>query len=124
MTVSIPFQQQYTFRKLGYLYFDNSLSYRQVIEENSQFAVTELPPIGAEIRISGSQGSSSSLLQGDFIFGLPAGDQLDRIYPYSTELEYTRALNRYSLQSVVLRDQLNGVNLDSEPALTGVQSFG
>jgi len=46
MTVSFPFQQQHTWRKLGYLYFTDSLDYRQVLEENPQWKVTELPPWG------------------------------------------------------------------------------
>lgn len=121
MTVSLPFQQQFTFRKLGYLYFENSLSYRQVLEQNPQWKVTELPPIGAELRVQGTQGSAGGLTQGNFIFGLPLGDQRDAIFPFETEPEYTAALNRYTLQGVVGRQTINGVTLDSEQAFTGKQ---
>jgi hypothetical protein len=31
MTISVPFQQAFTWRKLGYLYFEDSLSYREVL---------------------------------------------------------------------------------------------
>ena len=121
MTVSLPFQQQFTFRKLGYLYFENSLSYRQVLEQNPQWNVTELPPIGAELRVQRTQGSVGGLTQGNFIFGLPLGDQRDAIFPFDTEPEYTAALNRYTLQGVVGRQTINGVTLDSEQAFTGQQ---
>ena len=60
MTISVTFQQQDTWRKLGYLYFTNSLDYRTVLEENPQWKVTELPPIGAQLRITptANQGSN------------------------------------------------------------------
>ena len=121
MTISLPFQQQFTFRKLGYIYFGNSLSYRDVLEQNSQWKVTELPPVGAELRLEGTQGSGGSLTQGDFVFGLPVGTQLDVIFPFDTEPEYQAALDRYTLQGVVERTSINGVTMDSEQAFTGRQ---
>ena len=122
MTVSVPFQQQYTFRKLGYLYFTDSLSYREVLEQNPQWKVTELPPIGAQLRITSSASSGrvpGGLSQGSFIFGLPSGQQRDTIFPFETEADYTKALNRYTVQGVVDREELNGLSLDSAAAITG-----
>lgn len=121
MTVSLPFQQQFTWRKLGYLFFQDSLAYREVLEQNPQWKVTELPPIGAQLRIRGRQGTSGSLSQGSFIFGLPNGDTQDAIFPYTTEAEYFSALDRYTLQGVVKRKSINGITLDSEQAFTGIQ---
>ena len=123
MTVSVPFQQQFTFRKLGYLYYTDSLSYREVLEQNPQWKVTELPPIGAQIRIGAngkSGGVPGGLTQGSFIFGLPSGQQRNAIFPFDTEEEYTKALNRYTVQGVVDRDKLNGLSLDSTASITGV----
>jgi len=123
MTVSVPFQQQFTFRKLGYLYYTDSLSYREVLEQNPQWKVTELPPIGAQIRIGAngkSGGVPGGLTQGSFIFGLPSGQQRNAIFPFDTEEEYTKALNRYTVQGVVDRDKLNGLSLDSTASVTGV----
>jgi hypothetical protein len=122
MTVSVPFQQQYTWRKLGYLYFTDSLSYREVLEQNPQWKVTELPPIGAQLRVTSSANSGGvpgGLSQGSFIFGLPSGQQRDSIFPFETEKDYTKALNRYTVQGVVDRDELNGLSLDSAAAITG-----
>ena len=124
MTVSVPFQQQFTWRKLGYLYFTNSLDYRAVLEQNPQWKVTKLPPIGAQLRISpstNSAGTPGGLSQGSFVFGQPAGISADAIFPYETEKEYTEALNRYTLQGVVDRESLNGITFDSVAALTGIQ---
>jgi hypothetical protein len=122
MTISVPFQQQFTFRKLGYLYYTNSLSYREVLEENPQWKVTELPPIGAQIRVGAngkSGGVPGGLSQGSFIFGLPSGQQRDAIFPFETEEDYTKALDRYTVQGVVDREKLNGLSLDSSSAVTG-----
>jgi hypothetical protein len=124
MTVSFPFQQQFTWRKLGYLYFTDSLDYRQVLEENPQWKVTELPPLGAQIRLSpaaNTAGTPGGLTQGSFIFGSPASTQQDSIYPYSTREDYNVALNRYTLQGVIDRETLNGITFDSTQAITGQQ---
>jgi hypothetical protein len=124
MTVSVPWQQQHTWRKLGYLYFTNSLEYRQVLEENPQWKVTELPPIGAQLRLSpaaNTSGTPGGLTQGSFIFGLPTGENAAEIFPYDTEASYTQALNRYTLQGVVERESINGITFDSTQAITGLQ---
>ena len=124
MTVSVPWQQQHTWRKLGYLYFTNSLEYRQVLEENPQWKATELPPIGAQLRLSpaaNTSGTPGGLTQGSFIFGLPTGENAAEIFPYDTEASYTQALNRYTLQGVVERESINGITFDSTQAITGLQ---
>ena len=125
MTVSLPFQQQDTFRKLGYLYFTDSLNYREVLNQNPQWKVTELPPIGAQLHVSPSEdsgGTPGCLTQGSFIFGLPNGEPEREIYPYDTEEQYDIALYRYTLQGVVDREALNGLTFDSSQALTGNQN--
>ena len=124
MTVSFPFQQQHTWRKLGYLYFTDSLDYRQVLEENPQWKVTELPPLGAQIRLSpanGTTGTPSSLTQGAFIFGDTSQAQTLDIFPFDTQEEYDTALSRYTLQGVVDREAINGITFDSTQAISGVQ---
>jgi hypothetical protein len=125
MTVSLPFQPQDSWRKLGYLYFTDSLNYREVLSQNAQWKVTELPPIGAQLQVSPSEnsgGTPGGLTQGSFIFGLASGEPEQDIYPYDTEEEYTAALNRYTLQGVVDRESLNGLTFDSVAAVTGKQS--
>ena len=121
MSISLPFQQQFTWRKLGYLFFEDSLSYREVLEQNPQWSVNELPPVGAQLRIAGNGGRAGSLTQGNFIFGLAVESQADLIYPYDTEEEYNTALYRYTLQGVVERETLNGYSIDSTQAITGQQ---
>jgi hypothetical protein len=125
MTISVPFQPQFTFRKLGYLYFTNSLDYREVLEQNPQWKVTELPPLGAQIRVQASAntaGTPGGLSQGSFVFGLPTGQQQASIFPYDTEESYRIALDRYTLQGVIDREEINGITFDSTQAITGQQN--
>ena len=121
MTVSFPFQQDHTFRKLGYLYYTNSTDYRAVLEENPQWKVTELPPVGAQIRVSGTEGTRGGLTQGSFLFSSPSPTQTDQIFPFDTEEEYNNSLYRYTLQGVIDREELNGISFDSIQAITGKQ---
>jgi hypothetical protein len=118
--ISLPFQQQFTWRKLGYLFYTDSLEYRAVLEENPQWNVTELPPIGAQLRLPSPQ-SSNGLKQSSFLFNLPQGRQADAIFPFETQEAYSEALNRYTVAGVVLRDSVNGYSFDNLPSLTGVQ---
>ncbi len=124
MTVSFPFQPQYTWRKLGYLAFTDSLQYREVLEQNRQWSVWELPPIGAQLRLSqvaSTAGTPGGLTQGSFVFGTVFGDASDAIFPYDTQKQYDTALYRYTLQGVVERETLNGITFDSTQAITGIQ---
>jgi len=121
MAVSLPFQQQSTWRKLGYLFYQDSLAYREVLTQNPQWDVTELPPVGAQIEVEGVGATVGGLSQGNFVFGLPSGSQADEIFPFDTEVAYTEALDRYTLQGVVERETLNGITFDSTQAITGLQ---
>ena len=106
MTVSFPWQPQFSWRKLGYLAYTSSTDYREVLEQNPQWSVWELPPEGAQLRLSqigNSSGTPGTLTQGSFITGLPVGEFSDRRFPYSTFYEYDAALSRYALQCVVVR---------------------
>lgn len=118
MTISLPFQQQFTYRKLGFLFFTDSLSYREVLEQNPQWRVNELPPLGAQLRISNARGISNGLRQGGFVFGLPAADVAD-IFPFGTQRSYVEALVKYSPSAVKDRVVVNGYTLDSEIVTKG-----
>ncbi len=118
--ISLPFQQQFTWRKLGYLFYTDSLQYRAVLEENPQWNVTELPPLGAQLRLPSPQ-SSNGLKQSSFLFNLPQGQQADAIFPFETQEAYEIALSKYTVAGVVLRDSVNGYSFDDLASVTGVQ---
>lgn len=123
MATSVPFLGGDTWRKLGYLYFTNSLDYRQVLEQNPQWDVTELPPVGAQLLISSTEesGGAAGLTQGSFINTGVDDTDIKEFFPYATESEYDEQLNKYTLQGVVERDRINGITFDSLQAITGVQ---
>ena len=122
MTVSLPWQQTFTWRKLGYLFFQDSLKYRDVLEQNPQWQVNKLPPIGAQLRITGNGGATNGLSISPFIFGLPTGNESDAIFPFDTESEYVASLDRYTLEGVTNRNNINGITMDSTQAITGKQT--
>ena len=119
---TLPFQQQFTWRKLGYLTYGNSLDYRAVLELNPQWNVTEDPPVGAQIVLPppGNTGAGG-LQQSPFLYGVDGPGQLEAIYPFNTFAEYTEALGRYSVAAVEKREAVNGYSSDSVSAFTGIQ---
>lgn len=116
------FQQEYTWRKLGYLSYTDSLAYRAVLEQNPQWDVVTLPPVGAQINVDTSaQTGNGGLLQTAPVFGLPSSTTSDDIYPYDNADEYFLSLNRYTVGAVTHRDEVNGYALDGYSARTGLQ---
>jgi hypothetical protein len=122
MTVSIPFEQSYTWRKLGFIYFTDSLSYREVLDQNPQWVVTELPPVGAQLRItSSSSQSSNTLSQGGFVLDGTNNPVQNFIYPYLTVEDYVLATLRYPKEALVNVSQINGYSFNDTAAIEGVQ---
>jgi hypothetical protein len=122
--ITVVFQPQFNWRRLGYLFYTDSMKYRDVLNSNPQWNVTELPPLGAQLGIETDvSATNGGLLQTSFIFGLTAGNEEDEIYPYNTKTEYADAAERYTMYSVLFQDSLNGYSSDSIAAVTGKQ-FG
>jgi hypothetical protein len=119
--ITVPFQQQFTWRKLGYLYYTNSLDYRAVLEQNPQWTVTELPPLGATLSLPNVKSTTGGLVQSSFVFGLPQNTTAEEIYPFNTQDEYAQSLVRYTVAGVQNRVALNGLTLDSDQAVYGFQ---
>jgi hypothetical protein len=120
--ITVAFQPQFNWRRLGYLFYTDSLRYRDILNNNPQWDVTELPPLGAQLSIQSELNDTTGGVQGStFVFGLTAGDESDVIFPYDTTQEYRAALDRYSLYSVFFQDSLNGYSADSNAAVTGKQ---
>ena len=122
--ISFAFQQQLTWRKLGYLFFTDSLSYREVLKQNPEWNVTELPPVGAQLVVDGSAaGGANGGLAGTYLTPAQQSgqDPTDVIFPYDTVASYDEAVNRYNVYGVLYRESLNGYTVDSESAVTGRQ---
>ena len=119
--ITVPFQQQFTWRKLGYLYYTNSLDYRVVLEQKPQWTVTELPPLGATLSLPSAQNTTGGLVQSSFVYGLPQNAAADEIFPFDTEDNYIASLERYTVTGVQYRVTINGLTMDSDEAIYGIQ---
>mgnify|MGYP006267097537 CR=1 FL=1 len=121
---SFPFQQDHTWRKLGFLKFYNSTNYREVLEQNPQWNVMALPPLGAQMRVDSGTQARTGLSQASFIY--TTGDEAtdDGFYPFDDRNSYIKAAVRYPLSAIVNRVAVNGYTFDSEAALTGNQVLG
>jgi hypothetical protein len=121
-TTSRPFQQGDTWRKLGYVYYTNSLEYREVINQNPQWTVVENPPVGAQLLISpaGSSPNQQSL----FTDGPESFYTQDIIFPYTSTDEFVAATIRYPLSALLNPYAINGYSQEDTQAFSGYQSLG
>lgn len=115
------FQPGMTWRKIGYALYSNSLSYREVLEQNPVWDVTQIPPPGTVLR--GSQGGSflSGASQQPSIYSLQGASQSNNFSPFDSSKEYYEALAQYSSSALRKIQFINGLTSDSKPARTGVQ---
>lgn len=117
---TIPWQPGFTWRKLGFLSYSNSLSYRDVLENNPDWDVVTEPPIGAVIRYDAPVPNSGLL--GTNITFTPTSSEVDQnFYPFDTMDNYILSLARYSPSTLLAVDRFNGWSSDCEQALTGNQ---
>lgn len=108
------FQPGLTWRKLGYGFYSDSLSYREVLEQNPKWNVMELPPVGAVLE-SGTTvaGSVAGLSQQTPIFDRNTGLSTIDYYPFEGPTEYYEALSLYNPGCLNEVDRLNGWTSDS-----------
>jgi hypothetical protein len=116
---AFPFQQDYTWRKLGFLLYYNSVNYRQVLEENPQWSVIDLPPIGAQMRSDAGTQARSGLSQASFIYTTGTESSDDGFFPYGSREEYIKSLVRYTPSAINQLTKINGYTADTEEAQTG-----
>ena len=102
---TFPFPPGMDWGKLGFTLYSNSLSYREVLNQNPQWTVTELPPIGAVLEVTGTQ--QTARLQGTpLAFGLPSESELTAIYPFTSVNDYESSLSKYSALFVKVMSNL------------------
>lgn len=117
---TFPFPPGMDWGKLGFTLYSNSLSYREVLEQNPQWTVTELPPIGAVLKVS-APTQTARLLGSPLSFGAPSALTTNAIYPFDTVDDYLSSLNQYSSASLKSVEKTNGLTMVSTPAITGIQ---
>jgi hypothetical protein len=116
--ITFPLQPSDDWRKLGYKYFTSSLAYREILDENPLWDVTELPPVGTQLQTTGG-ASGNNLLQASFIFGTGTAQDADLYFPFDSKESYFAALNKYTITAVLDRDKINGYSSDSSIPVTG-----
>jgi hypothetical protein len=122
-------------RVLGYLYYRNSLEYRQLIALNPSFDIRTIPAPGVEINASGQiadgqpepdlMGPGGGLQMVDTVIDLsnninktstyPKTDQ-STIYPWTTFGGYVNRLGQYTAAALLDTQRINGYMLDSPQA--------
>lgn len=124
-------------RVLGYLYYRNSLEYRQLIALNPSFDIRSIPAPGVEINASGEMhtgqpepglaGPGGQMMAVDTTINLrdlggnsppaPTSQQVN-IFPWNSLGEYTNRLGQYTAAALFESDRINGMTLDSPQART------
>ena len=108
-----------TWRKLGYGFYSDSLSYRQVLDNNPRWSVVELPPSGT-VLVGGTTISGAGSSQQSPVFGRSSGQEVLDFYPFLSEEEYYLSLSSYSRSSLREVSRLNGWSTDSSEVVTGL----
>ena len=120
MNVSITWNPGDTWRKLGYLYYTNSLDYRGVIEQNPQWTVTEEPPVGTVLSLQvNADRTRSGIDNPEFFVDTENNGIQELIFPFDYRSQYDAQAAKYSLYSLTNYNQLNGYTMDTPEATTG-----
>lgn len=114
------FQPGMTWRKAGFALYSNSLSYREVLEQNPAWSVTQLPPPGTVLKGSSST-SARGASQQPSVYSLQSVNNSNDYYPFQSEKDYYKALSLYSSSSLKSVERVNGLTSDSRAAITGIQ---
>lgn len=111
----IVFQPDSTWRKLGYALYSDSLSYREIINDNPQWDVLHTPPPGTRLKSSSSSSRAnvSGLTQQAPITARPSEYTALKFFPFSSESEYYTSLLRYSFKALEDTQRLNGWSSNS-----------
>lgn len=101
-----------TWPKLGFVFFSDSLSYREVLEANPFWDITKMPNPGSVLMQPEESGvGDSGLTQASMAVSVDTTNYSvnDTYYPFSTAEEYSQAISRYGTYSLSNVAELNGV---------------
>lgn len=120
---NLVFQSGSTWRKLGFALYSNSLSYREVLENNPAWSVFSNPPEGTVLSSGPSSGSllTAGLSQNSPMVSQPLSVYSEDYYPFTTPEDYVVSLSRYAPNHLKNVERLNGWISNSITADTGVQ---
>lgn len=103
------FQSSLTWRKTGFAFFSDSLSYREVLEANPSWDITKHPAPGTILFRPKTPGSFG-LTQSSATISVQVEGSLDPnvAFPFSSNSDYNEALSRYIPEAVEEVQRLNG----------------
>lgn len=111
-----------TWRKLGYALNSDSLTYREIIENNPQWDVTEYPPVGTELRVKTPVSETNAgLSQQSPIVSMTSSNNPLAYYPFYSRESYLESALRYSAGALKNVESLNGWSQNSVASDTGLQ---
>jgi hypothetical protein len=119
---NLVFQSGSTWRRLGFALYSNSLSYREVLENNPTWSVVKNPPLGTILNPGSVTGSVTSvgLTQQSPVLSsatTSAGD----FFPFPSQESYAESLSRYTRLSLRDVERNNGWSAASVHSDTGNQ---
>ena len=120
MKTTVTWSPGDTWRKVGYLTYQNSLDYRYVLEQNPEWNMTITPPVGTVIQLQTGGASPGKLNMTSPFWDQPTEVQVQDYFPFSDQAEYEAQIVKYSFYALVNNDQLNGYTADSEKAIRGL----
>ena len=115
------FQPGMTWRKLGFALYSDSLAYREVLNQNPAWDVTQLPAPGTVLRKSSSSVSGAGASQQPSVFSQALGQASLSYFPFTSQKEYYASLFKYSSLCLKEVDRNNGWANDSYSLVTGIQ---
>lgn len=120
------FQPGLTWRKAGFALFSDSLAYREILEANPVWDITQSPPPGSLVNSPASSSVSASgtvamrsMASATYSSSLPP----ENYYPFETSGDYFNSLNKYNFGSLKSVDRNNGWVATSTAVIAGNQSL-
>jgi hypothetical protein len=116
---TFTFSPNFTWRKAGFLFLSNSLSYREVLDANPGWDITSSPPPGSTLKrpSSGKVGGLNMAPITTQNFPSPTPEVY---YPFNSKDEYIMATIRYSPSALMDVEKCNGYTSTSSRVLSGL----
>lgn len=117
MTNTFTFQPGFTWRKVGFLLYSDSLAYRDVIEANPGWDISSSPPVGSTLNRPTSPSIPGLTLPPAVSSGYSEANP-ETFFPFESREEYIKAVARYSPSALLDVEVVNGYSATSDRVLS------
>ena len=119
---NLVFQSGSTWRRLGFALYSNSLSYREVLENNPAWSVVKNPPLGTILNPGSVSGPAMTVgLTQQSPALAPVATSAEDFFPFTSQESYAESLSRYTKLSLEDVERNNGWSAASVHSDTGNQ---